>query len=86
MTAGGKTVEVQLFAAAREQAGAAQLVVPVSGPLTVAALRLRLAEQLPKIGPLVQRCRLAVDQQYVGDDFLIHPGSEIALIPPVSGG
>jgi molybdopterin converting factor subunit 1 len=86
MTAEGKTVEVQLFAAARDQAGAARLELPVSGPLTVAQLRAKLVEQLPEIGPLVQRCRLAVDQQYVGDDFLVHPGSEIALIPPVSGG
>lgn len=32
------------------------------------------------------RCRLAVNRDFAGRDQDLHPGDDLALIPPVSGG
>ncbi len=32
------------------------------------------------------RLRFAVNQEYVPPNFELHPGDEVAIIPPVSGG
>lgn len=77
---------IRLFAIARERAGAAEVSVDLAEGATVAALRARLAEQLPALRPLLPNVMVAVDAEYAADDLVIPRGAEIALIPPVSGG
>lgn len=55
-------------------------------PMTVAQLMNRLCGEHSNIAKLLRRCRIAVNGEYVDDDWLISEGDEIALIPPVSGG
>jgi len=45
-----------------------------------------LAEHYPALAPLRPTIRLARSGEFLRDDETIHPGDEIALIPPVSGG
>jgi molybdopterin converting factor subunit 1 len=77
---------VRLFAVARERAGRGEVVVRLPAAATVADLRSALAEQFPELAPVVPRVMIAVDSEYVDDDFEIPPGASLAVIPPVSGG
>jgi molybdopterin converting factor subunit 1 len=76
-------VTVLYFAAARERAGAAkeELTLP-DGTNAAEALRLIVAKH-PALEPISGKLRLAIDQDFNGS---LRDGSELALIPPVSGG
>lgn len=79
-------VTVQLFAMARQRAGAPRIVVDVPEPATVRALRTALARAAPDLAQLMPSIRFAVNAEYADDDQAIPPGAEVAAIPPVSGG
>ena len=49
-------------------------------------VRYALGTQLPKMVPLLSRSAIAVDGRYATDDEVLCSDSEIAVIPPVSGG
>ncbi len=80
------TVRVRLFAVARELAGCDQLTVELQGDHTVADLRRALAEAAPALERVLNHSLLAVDAEYATDATPINEHSNIALIPPVSGG
>ena len=74
-------VRVRLFAGLRERAGAAEveLELPDGAVVRDALARMAaLADQIPVV--------MAVNQEYADADAPLHPGDELALIPPVSGG
>lgn len=77
-------VRVRLFASYREAAGTARLEVPLPGGASVADLIEVLSVRLPALR--TSPGMSAVNQSYVGADFTLHEGDEVALIPPVSGG
>jgi molybdopterin converting factor subunit 1 len=79
-------VSVQLFAAARDLVGRSSIQVEVGENATVAELRERLSAEFPQLEGIVPRAMVAVDTEYAGKDQQIRAISEIALIPPVSGG
>lgn len=79
-------VNVKLFAVAKQRAGAGQVTVELPEVATVADLKRALVETFPALAPLVPNLMIAVDAEYAGDDRQITPGSEVAAIPPVSGG
>ena len=80
------TLRVRLFARARDLAGADSIAVELPAGATVAELRARLGEAYPALRPLLARSAVAVNEEYAGDDVVIPPAAEIALLPPVSGG
>jgi molybdopterin converting factor subunit 1 len=77
---------VLLFALARERAGRPSLTVDLPESATVDDLKLALARACPALAPLLPTIRIAVNSEYASDDQPIPPGSELAAIPPVSGG
>ena len=79
-------VDVQLFAVARQVAGAATLTVDLPSTARVADLRRALARAAPALADLLPRMMIAVDSEYADDDRAILERSEVAVIPPVSGG
>ena len=79
-------VHVRLFALARQRAGRPEVVVELPEPATVADLKRALAEAFPELAALASSVMIAVDSEYAGDDQVVSPGSEVAVIPPVSGG
>lgn len=79
-------ITVRLFAALRERAGSGELALrDLPDPLSGALLKRELEIRHPELGSLAQ-VRLAVGASYVRDDAQISDASEVALIPPVSGG
>ena len=79
-------VRVKLFAVAAERVGRDQIVVDVDSPADVGALKQAMCRQFPQLEPLAAQLLVAVDRQYADDAHAISPQSEVALIPPVSGG
>lgn len=81
------SVTVRLFAILRELAGARFIDVELPPGATVAdaleilQARNELSDALARI-PV----RMAVNREYADADSELHPGDELALIPPISGG
>lgn len=79
-------MEVLLFGITREITGKQKLTIPEEQAVdTVGALKNWLAQQYPAIGQL-KSLAVAVDSEYADDHQPLNRQSEIALIPPVSGG
>lgn len=78
-------VTVLYFAGARDAAGASRETV-APAPATLGALRALLVERHPGLARILPRCRLAVDEDFGGDETPLRDGAEVAIIPPVSGG
>lgn len=79
-------VSVQLFAAARDQIGRSSIQVELGETGTVKELRNRLCDDYPQLSEIVRRAMIAVDTEYARDDQRLKATSDVALIPPVSGG
>ena len=90
MSSDSMTIRVKLFAVAREAAGAEFIDVDVpTGELSesnVAALRQAFLERLPALKYAAKQLLFAVDGEYATDATRVSPRSEVACIPPVSGG
>lgn len=53
---------------------------------TVATIRAAILDRFPRIRPAMGSIRIAVNQEFAGNEHPLRTGDEIALIPPVSGG
>jgi MoaE-MoaD fusion protein len=80
-------VRIRLFAQLREHAGAEYLDTTLPDGTTVGDALRELARRPPLDG-LLDRLpvRMAVNRELAADDARLHPGDELALLPPVSGG
>jgi molybdopterin converting factor small subunit len=78
-------LSISLFAGMAEAAGCRRLEIPWSGG-TVADLRSAVADAVPAIVPLLARSAVAVGGRYARDEDAVATGSDVAIIPPVSGG
>lgn len=79
-------VHVRLFARARDLAGADVLRIELPDDATVADLRRRLATDHPQLSSLLERSALAVENEFAVDTLVLSSDTEVALLPPVSGG
>ncbi len=79
-------VTVHLFARAKDLAGKEMVKVEIPPKATIAALREKLTRDYPALQSLLERSALAMDNEFADDEKVIPEGSEIALLPPVSGG
>jgi molybdopterin converting factor subunit 1 len=79
-------VRVKLFAAARELAGRSELELDVDDPARVADIRHAIERAHPELQKIVRHALWAVDAKYAGDQTPVSERSDVALIPPVSGG
>lgn len=79
-------VAVKLFAAARQAAERESIELDVAEPATVASVRQAIEVQYPGVHRVARNSLFAVDGQYADDAASVSSASEIACIPPVSGG
>ncbi len=80
------TIHVRLFAAVKQNAGRETVEVVLSPGATIADLRRALAEQLPELTSLFERSLFAIGTEYAAENTVITANSDVACIPPVSGG
>jgi molybdopterin synthase catalytic subunit/molybdopterin synthase sulfur carrier subunit len=79
-------VRVKLFAAAKEVAGCDELAIDLPPGAKVADLRAAVVDLMPGLQAIVRHSMWAVGSEYVRDDTKLSEQSDVALIPPVSGG
>jgi molybdopterin converting factor small subunit len=80
-------VRVLLFAAPKQLVGTSQVEVELSEKTpTVGAVRTALQRDFPALGGMLAVSAFAVDSQWSPEDTIINSDSQVALIPPVSGG
>ena len=79
-------VRVKLFAIARQRVGRDSVEIEMPDAATVRQLRGALVEQFPPLAEVIPHVRIAVNSEYAGDAVAIPAASEVAIIPPVSGG
>lgn len=79
-------IPVLYFAQLRDRLGrdADHYTLPAASDTTI--LLALVAARHPLAAAIVARCRVAVDHQFVTGAFPLLATSEVALIPPVSGG
>jgi len=79
-------VTVKLFAVAKDITGSSEISVDVDDSSTIADLRNALGQAHPELLAVLPMCRFSVDNQFAAEAQPVTPGSEIACLPPVSGG
>jgi molybdopterin converting factor subunit 1 len=80
------TIQVRLFARARDLAGMDTLAVALPGGATVGDLRRSMAAEHPEMAGLLAHSAIAVDGEFAEDALPLTTRAEVALLPPVSGG
>lgn len=79
-------VSVLYFAVFRERIGRDEEALELPAGARVADAIDALAARHPAIGALRGKFRVAVNQDFTGEDHELADGDELALIPPVAGG
>ncbi len=79
-------MKVLFFAQSRLAAGCAEYELKVAAPIPATEFWERLVAALPGLATLRKSSRLTRCETYLEAGDLLHPGDEIAVIPPVSGG
>jgi molybdopterin synthase sulfur carrier subunit len=77
-------VKVYLFAQLREIFGKSQIEMKVPEGELVSGLLLKLQSEYQDLFKL--QIRVAVNTEYVENNYQLHDGDEVAIITPVSGG
>jgi molybdopterin synthase catalytic subunit len=79
-------ISVLYFATLRDRVGQREEQVEIPEGTSALELKDRIGDLHPEIDEALATTIVAVNREYVNDDYLIQPGDEIALFPPVSGG
>ncbi len=79
-------VRVKLFAVAKELAKSDSLEIDLPKDATIAHLRQAVITGVPALSRIVPHSLWAIDGEYATADAPLDERSEVALIPPVSGG
>lgn len=79
-------ISVLFFARAREATDLNHLSIDVENGTTAGQLLEQLVRQHPKLQEIRSCLVLAVNQEYADETTTLTDGSELALIPPISGG
>ena len=79
-------ITVLFFATLRDRAGTGSIHMEIPANTTVANLRSLLGAKFVTFNELAHHSLVAVNREYVFDEFEIPSGAEVALVPAVSGG
>ena len=79
-------VSVQFYSYFRELTGCAQTTETVPDNSTLGALHDQLMGRFPKLAAMKKSTLLAVGVDYQSRDYVLQPGDEVSLFPPVQGG
>lgn len=79
-------VRVLLFSVLKERLGTSLVELDLSESVTTGELLSVLAARFEAIAEYRASVRLAVNGTYAAPETMVHPGDEVAVITPVSGG
>lgn len=78
-------MKIRCFGIAKDITSQAFITIDEQLPSNVEGLKLWLEKNYPQFKSL-NKCMIAVNQEYADDNTPISTSDEIAIIPPVSGG
>ncbi|MCC2594840.1 MoaD/ThiS family protein [Pusillimonas sp. MFBS29] len=81
----GATIKVKYFARIAELTQLREELWPLSEPISGTDWLAALGQRYPQLEPM-ERLKLAINQYHSPHSSLIHPGDEIAVFEPVTGG
>ena len=84
--ASGMKLKVRLFASFRQAVGAGEVRVNLASDARVRDVLAAMRREYPALGAGLENAMVAVNLEYVGPDYRLSDGDEVAIIPPVSGG
>ncbi|MDB6021209.1 MAG: molybdopterin synthase subunit MoaD [Pedosphaera sp.] len=79
-------VSVHFYSYFKDVAGCAETTATLADGATLNDLLLLVGAQFPKWAALKNSTLVAVGVEYQGRDYVLKPGDEVSLFPPVQGG
>ena len=79
-------VKVLFFASLKDISGENTIELEMEENTTVDSVKIMITIMYPKLEPLLNFVRIAVNQEFVDAETVINNGDELAFLPPVSGG
>ena len=80
------SINVKLFAMARDLAGTGETTLSLEEGVAASRVLDYFVHRNPKFSHWRDHIRIAVNSEYVDQNYPLHDGDEVAIIPPVSGG
>lgn len=78
-------IDILAFGIARDILGGAEQSLKLETAMSIKELKEMLTEKYPDFSKLAA-FSVAVNQEYMDDDYQLQAFDEVAIIPPVSGG
>lgn len=80
-------LDIRLFATLKDRAGADRIRVALAGDAPdVQTLLAAISADYPALAPALPTALVAINRAFAASETIIHPGDEVAIFPPVSGG
>jgi molybdopterin converting factor small subunit len=79
-------VRVQFFSRLRDLTGKAEIDLEVPEGTTAAGLLEKIYSTTPALRQWDKSILVAAGVEFVGRDYVVNPGDEISIMPPVQGG
>jgi MoaD family protein len=79
-------VHVQFFSRLRDLTGKTEIDVEVPEGTTAADLLEKIYSSTPALREWDKSILVAAGVEFVGRDYVVNPGDEISIMPPVQGG
>ena len=80
------TVPVTFYSYFKDLTGTPQADLEAPAGCTLGTLHGRLIERFPKLGEMRKSTLIAVGVEYQDAAYVLKPGDEVSLFPPVQGG
>lgn len=80
------TVRIRFHGGSRELAGCAESTLTLGATSDRAALEAAIHEAHPRLATHWRRMRIAIDDEFADDDFVLGEGQSVDVLPPVAGG
>jgi molybdopterin converting factor small subunit len=79
-------VSVHFYSYFKDLAGCDQITITAVEGVTLKGLVEELSTRFPKWGAMQKCALIAVGVEYQGRDYILKPGDEVSVFPPVQGG
>ncbi len=79
-------VTVHFYSYFKELTGCPQTTEAIAAESSIGDLHQHLIARFPKLGPMQKSTLVAVGVEYQGRGYVLKPGDEVSLFPPVQGG
>lgn len=80
------TVRIQFFSWFKDLAGCDQTTEAVEDGCTLGELHQQVMSRFPRLQGTAKSTLFAVGVEYQRGDYILKPGDEVSLFPPVQGG